>query len=119
MPVFGARAGAALIEGSKSFAKEVMAAAGIPTAEYAVFTEVEPALAWARKRDGRVVVKADGLAAGKGVIIAKDLAQAETRRMTSFRPPLSINIPTTLRAVAPRMAAPSARWNVKSSGRII
>ena len=77
VPVFGARAGAALIEGSKSFAKEVMAAAGIPTAEYATFAEVEPALAWARRRGGRVVVKADGLAAGKGVVVCGELAEAE------------------------------------------
>ncbi len=77
IPTFGARAGAARIEGSKSFAKEVMAAVGIPTAEYATFTEVEPALAWARRRDGRVVVKADGLAAGKGVVVCGELAEAE------------------------------------------
>jgi phosphoribosylamine--glycine ligase len=74
---FGARSGAARVEGSKSFAKEVMAAAGIPTAEYATFSEVEPALAWARRRDGRVVVKADGLAAGKGVVVCGELAEVE------------------------------------------
>jgi phosphoribosylamine--glycine ligase len=74
---FGASAAAARLEGSKSFAKEVMAAAGIPTAQHAVFTEVEPALAWARRWEGRVVVKADGLAAGKGVVVCGELAEAE------------------------------------------
>jgi len=77
IPAFGPCAGAARIEGSKAFAKEVMAAAGIPTAPYGVFTEVEPALAWARRLFGRVAVKADGLAAGKGVVVCDGLPQAE------------------------------------------
>jgi len=75
--VFGPSAAAAQIEGSKAFAKEVMLAAGIPTAEHAVFTELEPALAHARARGGRVAVKADGLAAGKGVVVCTALAEAE------------------------------------------
>jgi phosphoribosylamine--glycine ligase len=66
---FGPSAAAAEIEGSKAFAKDVMVSAGIPTAEYATFTAPEPALAWAGKRGGQVVVKADGLAAGKGVVV--------------------------------------------------
>ena len=74
---FGPSAGAARIEGSKAFAKEVMVAAGIPTAEYATFTEPDGALAWARQRGGQVVVKADGLAAGKGVVVCASLDQAE------------------------------------------
>jgi phosphoribosylamine---glycine ligase len=74
---FGPRAAAARIEGSKAFAKEIMAAAGIPTAEHAVFEEPGPALAFARARGGRVVVKADGLAAGKGVTVCGDLAEVE------------------------------------------
>jgi phosphoribosylamine--glycine ligase len=77
VPVFGPTAAAAELEGSKAFAKDVMRAAGIPTAEYEVFGEVAPALAWARARAGRVVVKADGLAAGKGVVVCGDLAEAE------------------------------------------
>jgi phosphoribosylamine--glycine ligase len=77
VPVFGPSAAAAEIEGSKAFAKEVMIAAGIPTAEYGIFEEPEPAVAWARERAGRVVVKADGLAAGKGVVVAGSLAEAE------------------------------------------
>jgi phosphoribosylamine---glycine ligase len=76
-PVFGPSAGAARIEGSKAFAKDVMAAAGIPTAAHGTFTELAPALEWARARDGQVVVKADGLAAGKGVVVCGDFAEAE------------------------------------------
>ncbi len=74
---FGPSAAGAEIEGSKAFAKDVMRAAGIPTAEYEAFEAVEPALSWAAARGGRVVVKADGLAAGKGVVVCGDLAEAE------------------------------------------
>lgn len=77
VPAFGPTAAAAEIEGSKAFAKDVMEAAGIPTAEHGTFSEVGPALAWARDRGGRVVVKADGLAAGKGVVVCGDLAEVE------------------------------------------
>ncbi|BDG07153.1 phosphoribosylamine--glycine ligase [Anaeromyxobacter paludicola] len=77
IPVFGPDAAAAEIEGSKAFAKEVMAAAGIPTAAYAAFTELAPALEFARARGGQVVVKADGLAAGKGVVVCGSVAEAE------------------------------------------
>jgi phosphoribosylamine---glycine ligase len=74
---FGPSAAAARIEGSKAFAKDVMRAAGIPTAAYETFDAVAPALAWARARGGRVAVKADGLAAGKGVVVCGDVAAAE------------------------------------------
>jgi phosphoribosylamine--glycine ligase len=77
IPVFGPTAAAAEIEGSKAFAKDVMAAANVPTAEYGSFTEVAPALAFAKARSGRVVVKADGLAAGKGVVVCGDASEAE------------------------------------------
>ncbi len=77
IPVFGPTAAAAEIEGSKAFAKDVMDAAGIPTAEHGTFTEVAPALAWAKARGGRVVVKADGLAAGKGVVVCGEAGEAE------------------------------------------
>jgi phosphoribosylamine--glycine ligase len=77
IPVFGPTAAAAEIEGSKAFAKDVMRAAGIPTAEYEAFTELAPAVAWARARGGKVVVKADGLAAGKGVVVCGEAAEAE------------------------------------------
>src|SRR5258708_6202703 len=73
---FGPNRGAGRIESSKSFAKEVMARAGIPTAEYAVFTDPAPARVWARERDGLVAVKADGLARGKGVIVCATVDEA-------------------------------------------
>src|SRR5512133_1432600 len=77
IPVFGPSAAAAQIEGSKAFAKDVMRGARIPTAEYDTFTELTPALYWAKARGGKVVVKADGLAAGKGVVVCGALAEAE------------------------------------------
>ncbi len=75
--VFGPTAAAARLEGSKAFAKDFLARHGIPTAAYAVFDAVEPALAWLRARGAPIVVKADGLAAGKGVIVAQTLDEAE------------------------------------------
>ncbi|OFX24568.1 MAG: phosphoribosylamine--glycine ligase, partial [Anaeromyxobacter sp. RBG_16_69_14] len=78
IPVFGPSAAAAEIEGSKAFAKEVMLAAGIPTAAHGTFTDLDRAVAFARARGGRVVVKADGLAAGKGVVVADDAEHAES-----------------------------------------
>jgi phosphoribosylamine---glycine ligase len=74
---FGPSAAAAEIEGSKAFAKEVMDAARIPTAAFGAFDAVEPALAWSRARGGRVVVKADGLAAGKGVVVCGSVEEAD------------------------------------------
>ncbi len=67
---------ASRLEGSKSFAKRFMAAHGIPTAAFATFTEIEPAIAYIRKIGPPLVVKADGLAAGKGVIIAQSEEEA-------------------------------------------
>lgn len=75
--IFGPTAGAAQLEGSKAFAKDFLARHGIPTAHYAVFSELEPALAYLREKGAPIVIKADGLAAGKGVIVATDLDQAE------------------------------------------
>jgi len=77
IPVFGPSAAAAQLEGSKAFAKEVMRAASIPTADHGTFDALGPALARARAAGGRVVVKADGLAAGKGVVVCSSLAEAE------------------------------------------
>ena len=70
LKVFGARRNAAMIESSKAFSKELMQKYGVPTAAYQVFTEVEPAVAFIDRVGAPIVVKADGLAAGKGVIIA-------------------------------------------------
>ena len=75
--VFGPTAAAAQLEGSKAYAKDFLARHGIPTAFYSVFTEVEPALAYVRDKGAPIVVKADGLAAGKGVIVAMSLQEAE------------------------------------------
>jgi len=75
--VFGPSKAAAEIESSKSFMKELLAEANVPTAKYAVFEEADQARAWARERGAPLVIKADGLAAGKGVIIAETLAEAE------------------------------------------
>lgn len=74
--VFGPSAEAARLEASKSFTKEICDAAGAPTAAYARFTEAEPAKAYIRRQGAPIVVKADGLAAGKGVIVAMDEATA-------------------------------------------
>jgi len=78
LPCFGPRQGAAQLEGSKAFTKDFLARHNIPTAAYANFTALEPALAWLRTQSLPIVIKADGLAAGKGVIIAQTLAEAET-----------------------------------------
>jgi len=74
---FGPTAGAAQLEGSKSFTKDFLARHNIPTASYAVFTEIEPALTYVREQGAPIVIKADGLAAGKGVIVAMTLDEAE------------------------------------------
>lgn len=77
LPCFGPRQASAQLEGSKAFAKDFLHRHGIPTAAYGVFTELAPALDYLRQVGAPVVVKADGLAAGKGVILADDLATAE------------------------------------------
>ena len=75
--IFGPTAAAAQLEGSKAFAKDFLARHGIPTAFYAVHTDVDAALAYVREKGAPIVVKADGLAAGKGVIVAMTLQEAE------------------------------------------
>lgn len=75
--VFGPSAGAAQLEGSKAFTKDFLARQNIPTGAYANFTDVDEALAYVREQGAPIVVKADGLAAGKGVIVAMTLAEAE------------------------------------------
>ncbi len=77
LPCFGPSQGAAQLEGSKAFTKDFLARHNIPTAAYGNFTELEPALAYLREQGAPIVVKADGLAAGKGVIVAETLEQAE------------------------------------------
>ncbi len=77
LPCFGPTKAAAQLEGSKAFTKDFLARHNIPTAEYQNFTEIEPALAYVREKGAPIVVKADGLAAGKGVIVAMSLTEAE------------------------------------------
>jgi phosphoribosylamine---glycine ligase len=74
---FGATRIAAQLESSKAFAKDFLARHNIPTAHYAVFSEIDPALAHVRRHGAPIVIKADGLAAGKGVVVALTLADAE------------------------------------------
>jgi phosphoribosylamine--glycine ligase len=77
LAIFGPTANAAQLEGSKSFTKDFLARNAIPTAEYQTFTEIEPALAYLNEKGAPIVVKADGLAAGKGVIVAMTQQEAE------------------------------------------
>jgi phosphoribosylamine--glycine ligase len=77
IPAYGPRADGARLEASKVFTKNLLLKYRIPTAPAGIFTEVEPALAYLRARGAPIVVKADGLAAGKGVVVARTLAEAE------------------------------------------
>ena len=77
LAIFGPTAAAAQLEGSKSFTKDFLARHDIPTAEYQTFEQIEPALAYLKEKGAPIVVKADGLAAGKGVIVAMTEAEAE------------------------------------------
>lgn len=74
--VFGPSAAAAALEGSKGFMKDVLAKYGVPTAEYQRFTDVEAARAYVLEKGAPIVVKADGLAAGKGVTVARTVEEA-------------------------------------------
>ncbi|MEF2229827.1 MAG: phosphoribosylamine--glycine ligase [Pseudodesulfovibrio sp.] len=76
IPCFGPNAFAANLEGSKAFSKTVMADAGVPTAPFRVFDEYESAVAFIREKGAPIVVKADGLAAGKGVVVAATVEEA-------------------------------------------
>jgi phosphoribosylamine--glycine ligase len=77
LKVWGPTQYAAQLEGSKAFAKDFLARHKIPTAEYQVFTDTDAALAYLREKGAPIVIKADGLAAGKGVIVAMTLQEAE------------------------------------------
>lgn len=78
IPCFGPRKNAAILEGSKAFAKMLMKKYGIPTADYAAFTDMQKALDYVRSQPLPVVVKADGLALGKGVLICMSYEEAQT-----------------------------------------
>ena len=77
IPAFGPRANAAIIEASKAFSKSLMKKYNIPTAKYETFTELEKALSYIREQGAPIVVKADGLALGKGVVVAATVEEAE------------------------------------------
>src|SRR3546814_11093600 len=83
--IFGPTAAAAQLEGSKAFAKDFLARHGIPTAYYAVHTEVDAALAYVRAKGAPIVVKADGLAAGKGVTVAIDRKRVGEGKRVALR----------------------------------
>ena len=74
---FGPSAAAAQLEGSKAFAKDFLARHAIPTGSYQTFSDVDAALAYVRAQGAPIVIKADGLAAGKGVVVAQEMADAE------------------------------------------
>lgn len=78
LAIFGPTAKAAQLEGSKAFTKDFLARHKIPTADYANFTDTEAALTYVREKGAPIVIKADGLAAGKGVIVAMTLEEAES-----------------------------------------
>ena len=77
LPIFGPDQAAAQLEGSKTFCKDFLKRHNIPTAAYASFTQLDPALAYVREMGAPIVVKADGLAAGKGVVVAETVDAAE------------------------------------------
>ncbi len=76
LKIFGADKRAAVLEGSKSFTKDFCVKYNIPTAEYETFTQMEPAIEYIKTKGAPIVVKADGLAAGKGVIVAQSIDEA-------------------------------------------
>jgi phosphoribosylamine--glycine ligase len=78
IPVYGPKAAGACLEASKIFTKEILLKYNIPTAPAGIFDAVEPALAYLLQRGAPIVIKADGLAAGKGVVVAQTLAEAES-----------------------------------------
>lgn len=85
IPCFGPKANAAIIEGSKVFSKDLMKKYGIPTAQYEVFSDMDKALTYLETANIPVVIKADGLALGKGVIIAMTLEEAKNAVVSMMR----------------------------------
>lgn len=77
IPVFGPTAEAAIIEGSKQFAKDLMLKYNVPTARYATFSDYDQAIAYVHQHGAPIVIKYDGLAAGKGVVVAQTLEEAD------------------------------------------
>lgn len=77
LKIFGPSKAAAQLEGSKAFTKDFLQRHKIPTGDYQNFTEIDPAIAYVQKKGAPIVIKADGLAAGKGVIVAMTIVEAE------------------------------------------
>ncbi len=77
IPAYGPKADGARLEASKTFTKEILLKYKIPTAAAGIFTQVDPAIDYVRRRGAPIVIKADGLAAGKGVVVAQNLREAE------------------------------------------
>jgi phosphoribosylamine--glycine ligase len=113
---FGPSAAAARIEGSKAFAKDVMLSAGVPTARYQVFTDSGKALAFVRALDGKVAVKADGIAAGKGVVVCADAHEAE-RSLASFVDQGSLGAAGRTVVVEERISGPEVSLFAMCHGR--
>lgn len=87
LKIFGPQKAAAEIEGSKDFAKSIMKKYGVPTADYQTFTELNPALDYLKAQGAPIVIKADGLAAGKGVTVTMDEVTAEKALRDIFSEP--------------------------------
>ena len=77
IPAYGPKADGARLEASKTFTKQILLKYKIPTAAAGIFTQVDPAIDYVRRRGAPIVIKADGLAAGKGVVVAQNLREAE------------------------------------------
>ena len=114
--IFGPTAAAAQLEGSKAFAKAFLQRHRIPTAAYAVFTELDPALAYVRERGAPIVIKADGLAAGKGVVVAMTLPEAEAA-LTDMLGGAMLGAAGARVVVEEFMAGEEASYIVMSDGR--
>lgn len=84
LPIFGPNKKAAELEGSKDFAKSIMKKYGVPTADYVTFHSLDPALAYIDEKGAPLVIKADGLAAGKGVTVAFDIETAKSALVDIF-----------------------------------
>lgn len=87
LAIFGPNQAAARLEGSKAFAKQFLAQHRIPTAAYGVFSDLATARAYVHDQGAPIVIKSDGLAAGKGVVVAMDLAEAEAALAAMFQTP--------------------------------
>lgn len=112
VPVFGPNADGAQLEGSKAYSKEFMMANAIPTAAYGRFDNADAALAYVREQGAPIVIKADGLAAGKGVVVAETLEDAENAVRACFDGAFGDAGSTVV--IEERMTAPNVRCSASS-----